>query len=119
MAFVMSWSKFVHVKKNILVLISFFCAFQLVGQVRFEQGEYVQFRTSKPGIHLLSGDEIIDRGILAAGDALDRLVIEARTESVLSHLNDTSKAFNAPIHYYISDGDGLLDAQSKVYFYMN
>ena len=60
MAFVMSWSKFVHVKKNILVLISFFCAFQLVGQVRFEQGEYVQFRTSKPGIHLLSGDEIIE-----------------------------------------------------------
>ena len=119
MAFVMSWSKFVHVKKNILVLISFFCAFQLVGQVRFEQGEYVQFRTAKPGIHLLSGDEIIDRGILAAGDALDRLVIEARTESVLSHLNDTSRAFNAPINYYILDADGLLDAQSKVYFYMN
>ncbi|HCP40813.1 MAG TPA: hypothetical protein DIT65_03380, partial [Cryomorphaceae bacterium] len=115
----MSWSKFVHVKKNILALISFLCASQLVGQVNFEQGEYVQFKTAKPGIHMLSGDELIDRGILSIGDALDRLIIEARTESVLSHLNDTSRSFNDPIHYYISDGDGLLDEQSKVYFYMN
>ena len=68
---------------------------------------------------MLSGDEIIDRGILSLGDRLDRLVIQARTESALSHLNDTSQFFTTPIHYYISDTDGLLDAQSKVFFYMN
>ncbi len=68
---------------------------------------------------MLSGDEIIDRGILSLGDRLDRLVIQARTESALSHLNDTSQFFTTPVHYYISDTDGLLDAQSKVFFYMN
>ena len=115
----MSSTNFANVKKIILLLLCFTSYLQLCGQVNFELGEYVQYRTSKPGIHMLSGDEIIDRGILSVGDPLDRLVIQARTESVLSHLNDTSKFFTTPIHYYISDADGLLDAQSRVYFYMN
>lgn len=119
MAFLISSTNFANVKKIILLLLCFTSYLQLCGQVNFELGEYVQYRTSKPGIHMLSGDEIIDRGILSVGDPLDRLVIQARTESVLSHLNDTSKDFTTPIHYYISDADGLLDAQSRVYFYMN
>lgn len=85
----------------------------------FEQGEYAQFRTSKPGIHVLEGSQLIDVGILAAGDDLNRLVIEARMEAVLSHANDTARFFNQPIHYLIADADGKLDPQSKVYVYLN
>ena len=106
-------------KKIVFYLLCLLSYLQISGQVNFEYGEYVQYRTSKPGIHMLSGDEIIDRGILSLGDRLDRLVIQARTESALSHLNDTSQFFTTPVHYYISDTDGLLDAQSKVFFYMN
>lgn len=93
--------------------------FQLEAQMSFEQGEYAQFSTSKPGIHVLTGSEIIDLGILGSGDALDRLIIQARMESVLSHTNDTSILFNQPIHYLVDDSDGILDPQSKVYFYLN
>lgn len=106
-------------KKNIFIILGVLLSLQLKAQMSFEQGEYAQFRTTKPGIHILKGAELIDYGILGSGDALDRLVIEARMESVLSHFNDTSRFFNQPIDYLIDDSDGLLDAESKVYFYLN
>ena len=106
-------------KKNIFIILGLLLGLQLKAQLSFELGEYAQFRTPKPGIHVLAGSDLIDLGILGSGDDLNRLVIGARMESVLSHLNDTSRFFNQAIHYLIDDNDGLLDPQSKVYFYLN
>ena len=79
--------------RNRIFILLFCVSVKLIGQVSFEQGEYVQFKTAKQGIHVLNGMDLVDAGILANGDRLDRIILLQRTASVLSHLNDTSKEF--------------------------
>tara|TARA_Y100000385_G_scaffold291859_1_gene373293 strand:+ start:2477 stop:5818 length:3342 start_codon:yes stop_codon:yes gene_type:complete len=105
--------------RNRIFILLFCVSVKLIGQVSFEQGEYVQFKTAKQGIHVLNGMDLVDAGILANGDRLDRIILLQRTASVLSHLNDTSKEFIVSTPYFIDDSDTILDASSKVYFYSN
>ena len=95
------------------------CSIPVLGQVSYEQGEYVQFKTTKQGIHVLSSNDLVEAGILSIGDRLDRLILLQRTESVLSHLNDTAQTFISATPYFIDDSDSILDSASKIYFYSN
>ena len=85
----------------------------------FDQGQYAQFKTAKQGIHVLDGNDLVEAGILANGDRLDRIIVLQRTESVLSHINDTTQNFITSTPYFIDDSDSILDPSSKVYFYSN
>ena len=110
---------FVPVKRTLLLFLILISTSTLLSQVRWEEKSYVEFATSRSGIHVLTGAEIQQHGILQYGDRIDRLVVQQRTESVLSHVNDTGATFIEPSDYFINDADGILDANSKVFFYVD
>jgi hypothetical protein len=105
--------------RNRLSLLFLLCGIHLFGQMSFDQGQYAQFKTAKQGIHVLDGNDLVEAGILANGDRLDRIILLQRTESVLSHINDTAQNFITITPYFIDDSDSILDPSSKVYFYSN
>ena len=118
-AILISFPIFVPVKRTLLLFSVLISSMPVLAQVRWEEKSYVEFATLKSGIHVLTGAEIEQYEILEYGDRIDRIVVQQRTESVLSHVNDTGATFIRGSMYYVDDADGLLDANSKVLFYVD
>ena len=72
--------------RNRLSLLFLLYNIHLFGQMSFDQGQYAQFKTAKQGIHVLDGNDLVEAGILANGDRLDRIIVLQRTAVSYTHL---------------------------------
>lgn len=80
-------------------------------------GQMAIWEASETGFHFLSGEQIITKGILAQGDSLNFLRVVGSTQGTLSESNAETPTVPF-VPYFIVDADGLLDTDSKIYFYV-
>ena len=91
-------------KRIVLLLYVFLSPVLVLAQMSFAEGTYVRFKTlnhriSAPngaedqhsGLYKLTGSEIIDLGILTAGDPTEELEIRCRLEGALLPMNSASE----------------------------
>ena len=71
--------------RNRLSLLFLLYNIHLFGQMSFDQGQYAQFKTAKQGIHVLDGNDLVEAGILANGDRLDRIITSKNRVRVVSY----------------------------------
>jgi len=105
----------------------------MTGQMSFDSGTYVRFKTinhriSAPqnwreessGLHMLSGSEILDLGILSEESSNKSLEIRCRLEGNLSPQNNASEPMgnDFSIPYHIIDSDSIIDDATEFWFYI-
>ncbi len=104
--------------KKVVVLFFGLISLSLQGQFSLDEGRYALFSSMRSGVHQLDGQTLIDQGILEAGASLNRLLVLHRPEGELSHTNGASQYGLVPAPYKVLDNDGLLDANSRILFYL-
>ena len=105
----------------------------VAGQMSFDAGTYVRFKTlnhriSAPktwgeessGLYMLSGSEILDLGILTVASSNQSLEIRCRLEGNLSPQNSASEPMNNDfsIPYHVFDSDSIIDDDTEFWFYI-
>ena len=124
-------SRFVEVKRIVLLTYVFFSPVLVSAQMSFDEGTYVRFKTlnhriSPPkgsedqysGLYKLTGSEIIDLGILSSGNPTESLEIRCRLDGVLSPINRASEPMGGDfsIPYYVNES--ILTANTIYWFYI-
>ncbi|MGB2289637.1 MAG: hypothetical protein ACPH4E_01315, partial [Schleiferiaceae bacterium] len=91
-------------KRFVLLLYVCLSPVLVLAQMSFAEGTYVRFKTlnhrisalngaedQHSGLYKLTGSEIIDLGILTAGDPTEELEIRCRLEGALLPMNSASE----------------------------
>ena len=105
----------------------------VAGQMSFDAGTYVRFKTvnhritapqnweeESSGLYKLSGSEILDLGILTESSSNQSLEIRCRLEGNLSPQNSASEPMgnDFSIPYHIFDSDTIIDDATEFWFYI-
>ena len=105
----------------------------VAGQMSFDAGTYVRFKTinnriSAPqywgeessGLYMLRGSEILDLGILTEESKNQSLEIRCRLEGNLPPQNSASEPMSNDfsIPYHIFDSDSIIDVNTEFWFYI-
>ena len=105
----------------------------VAGQMSFDAGTYVRFKTANhritapqnweeesSGLYKLSGSEILDLGILTESSSNQSLEIRCRLEGNLSPQNSASEPMgnDFSIPYHIFDSDTIIDDATEFWFYI-
>ena len=104
--------------KKLLLLVLITLCYPVFAQLSWENGEYSRYKTASSGVHVLTGSELAVQGILPNGGDLSRLIILSNLTGVLPHQNSMDAELT-PIPVLILDSDGLLDASSRVLFFID
>ena len=124
-------SRFVEVKRIILLLFVFLSPVFVSAQMSFDEGTYVRFKTlnhriSAPngseiqhsGLYNLTGSEIIDLGILSSGDPTEELEIRCRLDGILFPVNSASEPMGGDFSIPYDVNESILTANTIYWFYI-
>ena len=118
-------------KRIVLLLYVCLSPVLVVAQMSFDDGTYVRFKTlnhriSAPngaegqhsGLYKLTGSEIIDLGILTAGDPTEELEIRCRLEGALLPMNSASEPMAGDFAIPYDVNETTLSANTIYWFYI-
>ena len=105
----------------------------VAGQLSFDTGTYVRFKTlnhgisgpknggqASSGLYMLSGRAVLDLGILSELSRNESLEIRCRLDGTLSPQNSANEPMGRDfsIPYYIVDSDSIVDDATEFWFYV-
>jgi len=121
------------VKKIIALVGVLLFPILVAGQLSFDTGTYVRFKTlnhgisgpknggqASSGLYMLSGREVLDLGILSELSRNESLEIRCRLDGTLSPQNSANEPMGSDfsIPYYIVDSDSIVDDATEFWFYV-
>ena len=123
--------RFVEVKRIVLLIYVFFSPLLAVGQLSFDEGTYVRFKTLKhrisqpshwgaqySGLYMLTGREVMDLGILPESAPTSSLEIRCRLDGTLTPMNSANEPMGADFSIPYYTNNATLSDLTEYWFYI-